>query len=179
VPAANKPPRDAQTPANAPKNNATAAEAESQKATDELRQWPKQVEAARTEVTKLAGEAKAAHDAGRIFEAYLRIVELKTSLAELPALSSQATEDKFAAAFADKSSAAEKAAGEAAKAADAFSKQKATQAIAETELKRKEQSRAADLKAALTALPLTVEPSSPPPPPEEGNAPAAAAPAKK
>jgi len=176
--AAQKQASDAETAANDAKKKATAADAEAQKAVNELRQWPKQVEAARTEMTKLAGEAKAAHDAGRLFEAYLRIVELKTALAALPALSSQATEDKLTAAFADKSSAAEKAAGDAAKAADTFGKQKATQATAEAELKKKEQSRAADLKAALSSLPLTVEPPSPPKPPEEGYPPAAE-PAKK
>jgi chromosome segregation ATPase len=179
VAAAQKQASDAETAANDAKQKATAAEAESQKATEELRQWPKQVEAARTKVTKLAGEAKAAHDAGRLFEAYLRIVELKTALAALPALSSQATEDKLTAAFADKSSAAEKAASDAAKAADTFSKQKATQATAEAELKKKEQSRAGDLKAVLSSLPLTVESPSPPLLPKEGNPPAAAAPAKE
>jgi len=185
VTAAKKQASDAETAANDAKKKATAAEAESEQAAGELRQWPKQVEAARTEMTKLAGEAKAAHDAGRLFEAYLRVVELKTALAALPALSSQATEDKLTAAFGDKSSAAEKAAAEAAKAADTFTKQKATQATAEAELKRKEQSRAADLKDALSKLPLpTAEPPSPPPsppapaPPTEGYPPAAAAPGK-
>lgn len=179
VTAAQKQASDAEAAANDARKKATAAEAESQKATDELRLWPKQVDASRTEMTMLAGEAKAAHDAGRFFEAYLRIVELKTALAALPALSSQATEDKLTAAFADKSKAAEKATGDVAKAVDTFSKQKATLATAEAELKKKEQSRAADMKAALSSLPLTVEPSSPPPPAKEGYPPAAAAPAKE
>lgn len=165
VAAAQKQTSDAEAAASDAKDKATAADSESKKAAEDLRQWPRNVEAARSKMTKLAEDAKTAHDAGKFVEAYLKILELKTALAALPPLSSQATEDKLTAAYADKSSAAEKAAGDAANAADALSKQKATQVAAEADLKKKEQARAADLKTALSAQPApAVEPPAPPPP---------------
>ena len=164
VAAAQKQTSDAETAAAAARDKATDADSEAKKAAEDLKQWPRNVEAARNRMTKLAADAKTAHDTGKFAEAYLRIVELQAALAALPAHSSQATEDKLTAAYADKSSAAERAAADAAKAADTLNTQKATQATAETELKKKEQSRSADLQAVLSAPP--VEPPSPPPPPE-------------
>ena len=155
---------DANTAANDAKQKAAAAAADAKQAAEDLRQWPMHVEAERSKMTKLAEDAKTAQETGKFAEAYLRIVELKTALAMLPVLSSQATEDKLTAAYADKSSVAEKAAGDAAKAADAANQQKAAQAAAEAELKKKEQSRSADLKAALSAEAAPAEAPAEPPP---------------
>jgi chromosome segregation ATPase len=150
------------------KKKATTAESEYQQAGGELREWPKRAEAARAQLTKLVADAKAAIEAGRINESYLRLLELKQALAALPLISSQASEDKVTASFSEKSKALDAAQLDAAKAAEALNKQKTAQATAEAELKKREQGRAADLKAALAAMPLaTVAPpteEAPPPP---------------
>jgi len=164
---------EAEASAAEAKKKAATAEADFKQAGDDLKNWPKNVETARGQMTKLVADAKAALEAGRINDAYLRLLELKDSLAALPNISSQANEDKLANAFKEKAKAADAAASDAAKAADALNKQKTAQATAEAELKKKEQGRAADLKAALAELPLTIAetpaapttPEAPKPPP--------------
>lgn len=146
----------AEAAATEAKQKATAAESEYQQAGDDLRQWPKTVEATRAQMTKLATDAKAANDAGRIYESYLLWLELKQAIAVLPLISSQANEDKIAASFAEKGTALDVFQRDAATAAAALNRQKTAQAAAETELKKKEQGRAAELKTALETMPLTI-----------------------
>jgi chromosome segregation ATPase len=143
----------AETAATDAKKKAVTAEAEYQRAGEELRQWPKNVEAARGQLTKLVADAKAALEAGRINEAYLKLLDLKELLATLPMISSQESENKVAAAYSDKGKASEAATSDAATATAALNKQKTTQTAAEAELKKKEQGRAADLKSAMSSLP--------------------------
>lgn len=145
---------DSEAAANEAKKKVSAAEADYKQAGEELRQWPNRVEATRTQITKLVTDAKSAIDAGRIHESYLRSLELKEAIAMLPLISSPESEDKVTKAFTEKAKAADTAANDAARATDGLNKQKATQAAAEAELKRREQKRAADLKDAMAAMPL-------------------------
>jgi hypothetical protein len=156
---------DAEAAAAEAKKKATTAEADLKQAGDELKNWPKSVETARAQMTGLAKDAKDALEAGRLNDGYLKFLELKDALAALPNISSQATEDKISTAYKEKRKAADAASADAAKAADALNKQKTTQATAEAELKKKEQGRAADLKAALAKLPLTIAETPPAPAP--------------
>jgi|GEM_PF-3208514 hypothetical protein len=149
----------AETAATDAKKKATTAEAEYQKAGEELRQWPKNVEVARAQMTKLAADTKAALEAGRMNDAYLKLLDLKQLLATLPTISSQESENKVAAAYSDKGKAKEAASADAATATETLNKQKATQTAAEAELKKKEQGRAADLKSAMSSLPTVIVPS--------------------
>lgn len=158
---------DAEAAAAEAKKKATSADADYKQASDELKNWPKSVETARGAMTGLVKDAKDALDDGRVNDAYLKLLELKDALAALPNISSQASEDKLANAFREKGKAADAAAGDAASTADALNKQKAAQATAEAELKKREQGRAADLKAALAELPLTIAETPPPPPSAE------------
>lgn len=155
---------DAETAAAEAKKKATTAEAEFKQAGETLKNWPKNVEAARGQMTGFVKDAKDALEDGRVNDAYVKVLELKEALAELPKISSQANEDKLANAFREKGKAADAATGDATKAADELNKQKAAQAAAEAELKKREQGRAADLKAALADLPLTSAGSNPPDP---------------
>lgn len=167
---------EAEAAATEAKKKATAAEADFKQAGDELKNWPKSVETARGQMTGLVKDAKEALDDGRVNDAYLKLLELKDALAAVQNISSQANEDKIANAFKEKSKAADTAASDAAKAADALSKQKTAQAAAEAELKKREQGRAADLKTALAELPLTMAETPQPPPvqtPEPSKAPSA------
>lgn len=158
---------DAEAAAAEAKKKAGTAEADFKQAGDELKNWPRSVEAARVQMTGLVTDAKDALADGRVNDAYLKLLELKDALAALPNISSQASEDKLANAFREKSKAVDEASGDSAKAADALNKQKAAQAAAEAELKKREQGRAADLKAALAALPLTIAETPAPPPAAE------------
>ncbi len=158
---------DAEAAAAEAKKKATTAEADFKHASEELKNWPKSVEAARGQMTGLVKDAKDALDDGRVNDAYLKLLELKDALAALPNISSKASEDKLANAFKEKAKAADAATGDAGKAADALSKQRATQAAAEAELKKREQGRAAELKAALAELPLASAEAPPPPPTPE------------
>ena len=163
---------DAEAAAAEAKKKAATAEADAKQASDELKNWPKSVENARGQMTKLVTDAKAALEDGRINDAYLKLLELKDALATVQNVSSQANEDKIAKAFKEKAKAADTAASDAATAADAMTKKKTAQATAEAELKKREQGRAADLKAALAELPLTIAETPPPPPtPEAPKAP--------
>ena len=167
---------EAEAAASEAKKKSTTAEADFKQAGEELKNWPKSVETARGQMTSLVKDAKDALDDGRVNDAYLKLLELKDALAAVQNVSSQANEDKIANAFKEKSKAADTAASDAAKAADALNKQKTAQATAEAELKKKEQRRAADLKAALAELPLTIAETPQPPPaqaPEPSKAPAA------
>lgn len=155
---------DAEAAAAEARKKAATAEAGFKQAGEELKNWPKSVEAARGQMTALVKDAKDALDDGRVNDAYVKSLELKDALAALPNISSQASEDKLANAFKEKAKAADAATGDAAKAADALNKQKATQATAEAELKKKEQGRAAELKAAMAELPLGSSASPPPDP---------------
>lgn len=157
---------DAEAAAAEAKKKATTAEADFKQASEDLKNWPRSVEAARGQMTGLVKDAKDALDDGRVNDAYVKSLELKDALAALPNISSQASEDKLANAFKDKAKAADAATGDSAKAADALTKQKATQAAAEAELRKREQGRAADLKAAVAELPLA---SAGMPPPDPGD----------
>ena len=167
---------DAEAAAAEAKKKATTAETDFKQAGEELKNWPKNVEAARGQMTSLVKDAKDALDVGRVNDAYLKLLELKEALAALPNISSQANEDKLANAFKEKAKASDAASGDSAKAADGLNKQKAAQATAEAELKKREQGRAADLKAALAELPLTMAETPPAPSPEYTKEPPAKAP---
>jgi chromosome segregation ATPase len=149
----------AETAATDAKKKAATAEAEYQKAGEELRQWPKNVEVTRAQMTKLVAETKAALETGRMNDAYLKLLDLKQLLSVLPTISSQESENKVAAAYSDKGKAKETASADAATATETLNKQKATQTAAEAELKKKEQGRAADLKSAMSSLPAAIVPS--------------------
>jgi chromosome segregation ATPase len=151
--------------AAAAKQKAAAAEAEYQKANGELQQQPKKIEAARSRVSKLTSDVKAALDAGRFNEAFLFFLQLKQGLAELPNLISKDNEDKLAGKVMDTRSASQAAQTELAKATESLTAQKAKEATAEAEAKKKEQQREADLKAALSATA-----PAPQPPPKAENA---------
>jgi chromosome segregation ATPase len=155
---------DAEAAAADARKKAAAAEADSKQPSEELKNWPKSVENARGQMTKLIADAKAALEDGRVNEAYLKLLELKDAVATVQNISSQANEDKIAKAFKDKAKAADTAASDAATAADALNKQKTAQATAEAELKKREQGRSADLKTALAELPLVIAASPPPDP---------------
>jgi len=161
----------AETAATDAKKKATTAEAEYQKAGEELRQWPKNVEVARAQMTKLVADTKAALEAGRMNDAYLKLLDLKQLLATLPTISSQESENKVTAAYSDKGKAKEAASADAATATETLNKQKATQTAAEAELKKKEQGRAADLKSAMSSLPAAIAPSPEAEPPAESQQP--------
>ncbi len=155
---------DAEAAAADARKKAATAEGDFKQAGEDLKNWPKSVEAARGQMTVLVKDAKDALDDGRVNDAYVKSIELKDALAALPNISSQASEDKLANAFKEKAKAADAATGDAAKAADALNKQKAAQATAEAEMKKREQGRAAELKAALAELPLSSPGSNPPDP---------------
>lgn len=157
----------AETAASDAKKKATTAEAEYQKAGEDLRQWPKNVEVARAQMTKLVADTKAALEAGRMNDAYLKLLDLKQLLATLPTISSEESENKVAAAYSDKGKAKEAASADAATATETLNKQKATQTAAEAELKKKEQGRAADLKSAMSSLPAAIAPNPEAEPPAE------------
>lgn len=147
---AQKETQTAEAAAAAAKQKAAAAEADYQKANGELQQQPKKIEAARSRVSKLTNDVKAALDAGRFNEAFLFFLQLKQGLAELPNLISKDNEDKLASKVMDTRSTSQAAQAELAKATESLTAQKAKEATAEAEAKKKEQQREADLKAALS-----------------------------
>ncbi|HEU4511088.1 MAG TPA: hypothetical protein VFR78_22845 [Pyrinomonadaceae bacterium] len=158
---------DAETAAGEAKKKAATADRELKQAGDELKNWPKSVEAARGQMTALVKDAKDALEDGRVNDAYVKLLELKDALAALPNISSQASEDKLANAFREKAKAADAATSDVTNATDALNKQKATQAAAEADLKKREQGRAAELKAALSGLPAANAGMPPPDPGDE------------
>ena len=83
---------DAEAAAAEAKRKAATAEADFKQASEELKNWPKSVEAARGQMTALVKDAKDALDDGRVNDAYVKSLELKDALATLPNISSQAAQ---------------------------------------------------------------------------------------
>jgi len=137
----------------ATKQKAVTAEAEHQAAGVQFRQLPQEIEAARGRVAKLTGEVKTAMDAGRVNDAYMRLLELKQAMDELPKLSSEENQKKLADQITERRQATMTAQDDFLKAGEDLNKRKAEQAEAEGNYKKRVQEREADLKAALSGTP--------------------------
>src|SRR5215813_3418599 len=149
--AADKDVAAAQTALAMAQQTSTAADADLQAAGRELQQFPQQVEAARTRLSKLMADAKAALDAGRVNESFVRFLELRQLLTDLPTLSSKESQDKLVAQVTEKRKAAQTAQEATRSVADKLDKQKAAQAVAQADLKKKQQERDNELKKAMSA----------------------------
>jgi chromosome segregation ATPase len=134
----------------AAKQKTATANAEHQAAGVQFHQLPQEIEAARGRVAKLTGEVKTAMDAGRVNEAYMRLLELKQAMDELPKVNSEEYQKKLADQIAERRQATMTAQDDLVKAGEDLNKRKAEQADAEGNYKKKVQEREADLKAALS-----------------------------